>query len=75
MSLSGAVRPVAQAAARLKEAAKLGFARAVIPQGATNEAGSEGLALNGVQSLAELAAEIAALGTPSPRADRRAREP
>ena len=36
---------------------------------------SEGLALNGVQSLAELAAEIAALGTPSPRADRRAREP
>ena len=70
------MRPVAQAAARLKEAAKLGFARAVVPQGATNEAGGEGgLALNGVQSLAELAAEIAALGTPSPRADRRAREP
>jgi len=69
VSLSGAVRPVAQAAARLKEAAKLGFARAVVPQGATNEAGGEGgLALNGVQSLAELAAEIAARGTPSPRA-------
>ena len=69
VSLSGAVRPVAQAAARLKEAAKLGFARAVGPQGATNEAGGEGgLALNGVQSLAELAAEIAARGTPSPRA-------
>jgi len=75
VSLSGAVRPVAQAAARLKEAAKLGFARAVIPQGAANESGGEGLALNGVQSLAELAAEIAAHGTPSPRADRRAREP
>ena len=54
---------------------KLGFARAVIPQGAANESGGEGLALNGVQSLAELAAEIAAHGTPSPRADRRAREP
>src|SRR3954471_619391 len=31
MGLSGAVRPVAQAQARLKEAAKLGFARAVCP--------------------------------------------
>ena len=29
VSLSGAVRPVAQAAARLKEAQKLGFARAI----------------------------------------------
>ena len=34
VSLSGAVRPVAQGAARLKEAAKLGFARAVIPEAA-----------------------------------------
>src|SRR6201988_4262417 len=32
ISLSGAVRPVAQAAARLKEAQKLGFARAIIPE-------------------------------------------
>src|SRR5712691_5260789 len=31
ISLSGAVRPVAQTAARLKEAAKLGFARALAP--------------------------------------------
>src|SRR3954468_5218666 len=31
MGLSGAIRPVAQAQARLKEAAKLGFARAVCP--------------------------------------------
>ena len=34
VSLSGAVRPVAQAAARLKEAQKLGFARAVVPEAA-----------------------------------------
>ena len=33
VSLSGAVRPVAQAAARLKEAQKLGFARAVVAGG------------------------------------------
>ena len=32
ISLSGAVRPVAQTAARLKEAAKLGFGRAVLPE-------------------------------------------
>ncbi len=32
MGLSGAIRPVAQAQARLKEAAKLGFSRAVSPQ-------------------------------------------
>src|SRR6059058_937717 len=31
VSLSGAVRPVAQTAARLKEAAKLGFTRAFVP--------------------------------------------
>jgi DNA repair protein RadA/Sms len=60
VSLSGAVRPVAQAAARLKEAAKLGFARAVMPQGADGTEG--GLALNGVANLAHLAADIAALG-------------
>ena len=32
ISLSGAVRPVAQTSARLKEAAKLGFGRAVLPE-------------------------------------------
>ena len=32
VSLSGAVRPVAQAPARLKEAAKLGFTRAIVPE-------------------------------------------
>src|SRR5688572_19648451 len=37
ISLSGAVRPVAQTAARLKEAVKLGFKRAVIPEAARAE--------------------------------------
>ena len=54
VSLSGAVRPVAQAAARLKEAQKLGFARAVVPEAARGEAGADaGLALDPVGSLAE----------------------
>ena len=61
VSLSGAVRPVAQAAARLKEAAKLGFARAVMPQSGS-ESAEGGLALTTVPNLAHLAADIAALG-------------
>ena len=40
VSLSGAIRPVAHSAARLKEAAKLGFARAVMPESARAEAPS-----------------------------------
>ncbi len=56
VSLSGAVRPVPHAAARLKEAQKLGFARATLPQ--TKDAGvTTGSA---VTALAELVAAIAA---------------
>src|SRR5258707_2101595 len=52
ISLSGAVRPVAQTSARLKEAAKLGFGRAVLPESARGEAGGDaGLALNSVRGL------------------------
>ena len=54
VSLSGAVRPVAQAAARLKEAQKLGFARAVVPEAARSEAADPGLALTAVGMLASL---------------------
>src|SRR5712672_73548 len=65
VSLSGAVRPVAQAAARLKEAKKLGFGRAVIPQSAAGEGGTDaGLALTTVGGLTSLVAEIAARGSP-----------
>src|SRR6201995_5068361 len=38
VSLSGAVRPVAQTATRLKEAQKLGFARAIVPEAVRSEA-------------------------------------
>jgi DNA repair protein RadA/Sms len=60
ISLSGAIRPVAQTAARLKEAQKLGFARAVLPEAARAEAIAEpGLSLQSVGSLASLVADIA----------------
>jgi DNA repair protein RadA/Sms len=64
VSLSGAVRPVAQAAARLKEAQKLGFARAVLPEAARGEnpETNSGLALNPVGMLVELVSDIAAKG-------------
>ena len=49
ISLSGAVRPVAQTSARLKEAAKLGFGRAVLPESARGDVGGDaGLSLNTV---------------------------
>ncbi len=60
-SLSGAVRPVAQSAARLKEALKLGFTRAFVPEAARAEA-EQGLSLTTVPTLASLVADIAARG-------------
>jgi DNA repair protein RadA/Sms len=68
ISLSGAVRPVAQTAARLKEAAKLGFGRAVLPESARGEvAGDAGLALESVGGLSTLVANIAARGSRRPQ--------
>ncbi|MCC8949402.1 DNA repair protein RadA/Sms [Bradyrhizobium sp. USDA 4503] len=65
ISLSGAIRPVAQTPARLKEALKLGFARAILPESARGESGGDsGLTLNSVGNLTTLVAEIAARGTP-----------
>jgi len=62
VSLSGAVRPVAQSAARLKEAAKLGFTHAVVPETARTETAEPGLKVTDVGSLASLVADIAARG-------------
>jgi len=60
VSLSGIVRPVAQTAARLKEAQKLGFGRAVIPEGAQADSENTGLAVASVSTLQGLVADIAA---------------
>src|SRR6201746_2755268 len=65
ISLSGRVRPGAQTSARLKEAAKLGFLRAVLPESARGDAsGDAGLSLTSVGGLTSLVADIAARGTP-----------
>ncbi|HEX5211130.1 MAG TPA: DNA repair protein RadA [Pseudolabrys sp.] len=74
VSLSGAIRPVAQSAARLKEAAKLGFTRAVVPDNARAEAGEPGLKVTDVASLASLVADIAARGTRGPAAKSRGQD-
>src|SRR5262249_12948734 len=55
VSLSGALRPVAHAPARLKEAQKLGFSRAIVP--ASREAPKEAGA---IAALADLVALVAA---------------
>ena len=81
VALSGAVRPVAQAAARLKEAQKLGFARAVVPEAGGTDATMSGLALNPVGNLVGLVSDIAARGEKAPqesapaRSRRRVTEP
>ena len=56
VSLSGAVRPVPHAAARLKEAQKLGFSRAILPE-TKDGGGAEGTK---IAALADLVATIAA---------------
>ena len=57
------VRPVAHASARLKEAQKLGFARAVIPDSAKTDAKDSGMSITSIAGLQALVAEIAALGS------------
>jgi len=59
VSLSGAVRPVAQTAMRLNEAERLGFSRAVLPVG-SREGVRSTLTLNEVTTLADVVAAIAA---------------
>ncbi len=66
VSLSGAVRPVAQTAARLKEAQKLGFARAIVPEAARAEA-PDGFSLSTIGNLTSLVADIARDGMPAQR--------
>jgi DNA repair protein RadA/Sms len=62
VSLSGAVRPVAQGGARLKEAAKLGFNCAVAPASVRTESVEADLKVIDVANLANLVADIAARG-------------
>ena len=60
ISLSGAVRPVSHAPARLKEAQKLGFARAYMPAATIGKEASGFPGQIGAVQLADLVAAIAA---------------
>jgi DNA repair protein RadA/Sms len=59
VSLSGLVRPVPQSPQRLKEAAKLGFTQALLPDGAAEAGTQAGLKATGIGRIADLVAEIA----------------
>ncbi|MBV9633494.1 MAG: DNA repair protein RadA [Methylobacteriaceae bacterium] len=74
IGLSGAIRPVVHAPARLREAAKLGFAKAVAPMMARSSAAPP-LPVEGVGDIASLVAGIAAAAPPSRRSTGRATFP
>ena len=74
VSLSGAIRPVAQAPARLKEAAKLGFVRAVMPEAGRPESAEAGFTISEMANLAALVAGIAADGRAKPRGKSRGQD-
>jgi DNA repair protein RadA/Sms len=60
ISLSGAVRPVGQVVTRLKEAQKLGFQRAIVPEATGSENQGAGiLDIRRVSSLSDLVSDIA----------------
>jgi DNA repair protein RadA/Sms len=66
ISLSGAVRPVPQSAARLREAQKLGFTRAIAPDASRNDAPDQ-FTVSALGSLDNLVADIAREGAPALR--------
>ena len=53
VGLTGEVRPVAQVRARLREAARLGFTRAIVGGEASDKTGGLGLEVKMVSSVAE----------------------
>jgi len=71
LGLSGSVRPAPHANLRFKEAAKLGFSRAMAPPGPQESEKGEknaGLSLRPIRHVGEAIAEIAALGRKPPAA-------
>jgi DNA repair protein RadA/Sms len=59
ISLSGAIRPVAHAQQRLKEAEKLGFGQAVLPRGSEEISGGNGFGAFQPETLTDLVVRIA----------------
>jgi DNA repair protein RadA/Sms len=73
IGLSGEVRPVGQRAARLKEAAKLGFDQAIVPAGraGSRPAGTTGFKVQEIKHVQDLVASFGAM----PKWARRASAP
>jgi DNA repair protein RadA/Sms len=69
ISLSGAVRAVAHAQQRLKEAEKLGFSQAVLPRGSEEPTGIMGAGSFQPAALADLVARIAGSGRGKPQSN------
>ena len=67
ISLSGAIRPVSQTEARLKEAEKLGFKRAILPAFAARQRPSTKLDLIEISDLAGLVAKLTVDSSPRTR--------
>jgi DNA repair protein RadA/Sms len=53
VGLSGEVRAVSQPEIRIKEAAKLGFKRCILPEGSLKQVKVKGVELTGVKKVAE----------------------
>ncbi len=60
VSLSGAIRPVAQAPVRLREAGKLGFTKAFVPRSNVKDDSDREIAVRGMAELSDLVADVAA---------------
>ena len=60
VSLSGAIRPVAQAQSRLKEAQKLGFDQAYCPEGNLKDGSAKNFSVTGLPELGDFIAKITA---------------
>jgi DNA repair protein RadA/Sms len=58
VGLAGEVRPVQNGEERLREAAKQGFQRAVIPKSNAPRGGMDGIEIVGVKNLREAVAEL-----------------
>lgn len=67
ISLSGAIRPVAQAPARLKEAQKLGFEQAYCPEGNLKDKMANGFSATGLPELGDFVAKLAVRSGASPQ--------
>jgi DNA repair protein RadA/Sms len=58
IGLTGALRPISQAATRLKEAGKLGFSSAVLPKAGLDATANGVVSLHAVSNISDLIATI-----------------